>query len=119
MSRRPQSSLDFEQALLVLDSDATDGLIINGDNDAPEDTKHDGIFQLFVEHSSDVNLQMRVPAPKTAVGTWTAAGDWKTVDTIDADSGDTMAVCSGFEYRFTTATAGARVFLGVQYEGVS
>ena len=119
MSRRPQSSLDFEQALLVLDSDATDGKIINGDNDAPEDTKHDGIFQLFVEHSSDVNLQIRVPAPETAVGTWTAAGDWKTVDTIDADYADTVAICSSFEYRFTTATAGARVFLGVQYEGVS
>ena len=113
MSRRPQSSLDFEQALLVLDSDATEGNIIN------EKTKHDGIFQLFVEHSSDVNLQLRVPAPKVAVGTWTAAGDWKTVDTINADYADTIAISSSFEYRFTTGTAGARVFLGVQYEGVS
>ena len=113
MSRRPQSSLDFEQAWLVLDSDATASEIIN------EKDKFEGVFQLFVEHSSDVVVQIRVPAPLEAKGTWTAAGDWKTIKTIDADTADELSICSNYEYRFTTATSGARVFLGVQYEGVS
>ena len=112
----PSSSLHFEQALLVLDSDQTDnGMIINkGDNQ-----KFDGIFHVLIEHSSDVEFQFRVPAPKKSVGSWKAAGEWKTERTITRDKIDTLPICSNFEYRFTTATAGARVFLGVQYEGVN
>ena len=114
-TNRPSNSLHFEQALLVLDSNQTDnGMIINeGDKQ-----KFDGVFHVLIEHSSDVEIQCRVPAPKKAVGTWTAAGQWKTFKTITADTVDTLPVCSNFEYRFITATAGARVFLGVQYEGV-
>ena len=116
MQYRAQSIIQFDQAWLVLDEDDTEGVVING---ADTDKKIDGIVHLFVEHDSDVNLQMRVPAPVEDDGSWDQAGDWKTVETIDADYGGTQAICSNFEYRFTTATAGARVFIGIQWEGVS
>ena len=116
MPYRAQNTIQFDQAWLVLDSTDLEGVIINGED---ADRKIDGIVHLFVEHSSDVNLQMRVPAPVEDEGSWTAAGNWKTVDTIGEDYGGTMPICSNFEYRFTTSTAGARVFIGVQWEGVS
>ena len=121
MSERPQALKHFEQAKLILDTDATEGEVA----DAFDGVTPDGVFQLFVEYgTTPVKVQQRLPAPKKEVGTWTAEGDWKTILTIpiDADKqaySDTLPLCSNFEYQFTTETAGARVSLGVQWEGMS
>ena len=97
---------EFKQARLVLDSGATEGEVLT----------YDGEFQILIEHdgTNDVNFQIRVPAPKKPVGSWVAVGEWKTIAMFDSDFGDTLKMCSNFEYRFETSTAGARVFLGVQ-----
>ena len=121
MSERPQSLKHFEQAKLILDTDATEGEVAKAfDGNTP-----DGIFQILVEYgTTPVILQQRLPAPKKAVGEWTAAGEWKTIQTIpiDADKqahADTLPLCSNYEYQFITDTAGARVTLGVQWEGMN
>ena len=117
---RPQQFIHFDQAKLILDTDATEGEI----SAAFDGVTPDGICQLFVEYgTTPVILQQRLPAPKKPVGTWTAAGEWKTIQTIPIDPelqayADTIPLCSNFEYKFLTDTAGARVTLGVQWEGV-
>ena len=121
MSERAQSQKHFDQAKLILDSNKTEGTI----HDAFDGTTPDGIFHLFVEYgTTPVKLQQRLPKPKKAVGSWTGEGDWKTILTIpiEADQeaySDTLPLCSNFEYQFITETAGARVSLGVQWEGMS
>lgn len=118
---RPQQFVHFDQAKLILDSNATEGEI----SKAFDGVTPDGIFQLFVEYGmTPVILQQRLPTPKKVVGSWTAPGEWKTIQIIPVDAeleahADTLPLCSNFEYQFITETAGARVTLGVQWEGVN
>ena len=121
MSERPQALKHFEQAKLILDSDATEGELSKAfDGNTP-----DGIFQILVEYgTTPVKLQQRLPEPNKAVGSWEGEGEWKTVQVIPIDPeleaySGTIPLCSNFEYQFTTDTAGARVTLGAQWEGVN
>ena len=117
---RPQQFIHFDQAKLILDINATEGEI----HAAFDGITPDGIFQLLIEYgTTPVILKQRLPKPKKAVGSWTDTGEWKTIQVIPVDPeteaySDTLPLCSNFEYKFETETAGARVFLGVQWEGV-
>ena len=55
MTERPQSQKHFDQAKLILDSDATDALL---SSNAFDGNTPDGIFQILVEHgTTPVKLQ--------------------------------------------------------------
>ena len=122
MSERAQSQKQFDQAKLILDSNATEGEV----HKAFDGVTPDGVFQLFVEYGTKpVKLQQRLPELlKRAAGSWTDEGDWKTIQIIPIEADQeahagTLPLCSNFEYQFITETAGARVSLGVQWEGMS
>ena len=85
----------------------------------------DGVFNMLIPiYSSDVNFQIREPAKDAVldeegneVTSAVPATAWQTYATFDSIFNDTVELCSNYEYRFQTASAGSRVLLGVQWGG--
>ena len=106
-----QNPTRFKQAHVALDTDKTEGEPIRN---------WDGEFNMLIPiYSSDVHYQIREPAVLDDDGNEvTAATAWQTYATFDSLINDTVKMCSNYEYRFITDTAGSRVLLGVQWGAV-
>lgn len=103
-----QNPTRFKKAHVALAADQTEGEPIIG---------WDGVYNMLLSiYSSDVNFQIRETAELDEEGTViTTATDWQTYATFDSLYNDTVKLCSNYDYRFTTDTAGSRVVLGVQW----
>lgn len=106
----------FRKAFVALDITQTEGAVLSG---------WDGEFNMLIPiYSSDVNFQIREPAQEAVrdeegslVTAAVPATAWITYATFDSIFNDTVELCSNYEYRFQTASAGSRVLLGVQWGG--
>ena len=103
-----QNPTRFKQAHVALHIDETEGEPIIG---------WDGAYNMLLSiYSSDVNFEIRESAVLDDEGKESkAATAWQTYATFDSLYNDTVKMCSNFDYRFTTDTAGSRVVIGVQW----
>ena len=98
----------LKQPIVALDIGNTEGEPIIG---------WDGVFNMLIPiYSSDIEYQIREAAILDDEGNVVKeATAWQTYATFDSIFNDTVKMCSNYDYRFTTATAGSRVVLGVQW----
>ena len=104
-----QNPTRLKQPIVALDIGETEGEPIIG---------WDGVFNMLIPiYSSDMNTdQIREAAILDDEGNVVKeATAWQTYATFDSIFNDTVKNGSNYDYRFTTATAGSRVVLGVQW----
>ena len=106
-----QNPTIFKKAHVALAADQSEGDPIIG---------WDGKYNMLIPiYSSDVEFQIRESAEYDDEGNEvTPATAWVTYATFDALINDTVDMCSNYDYRFKTGTAGSRVVLGVQWGAV-